>query len=72
MLQFTLLNLYICGSQKEVYDDLAMDDSALQPSGVERRNLQVFGIGCVFLGICRYIGLSVTSFIVKTMWGFIF
>ena len=48
-----------------------LDASALQPSGVERRNLQVFGIGCVFLGICGYIGLRVTNSMVKALWGLI-
>lgn len=46
-----------------------LDDCGLKQSGVERRNLQVFGIGCVFLGICGYIGLRVTSVIVKAFWG---
>ena len=56
-------------SKRTQMEDL--DASVLQPSAVERRNLQVFGIGCVFLGICGYIGLRVTSSIVKAVWGLI-
>ena len=56
-------------SKRTQMEDL--DDCGLKQSGVERRNLQVFGIGCVLFSICGYIGLRVTSFIVRTIWGLI-
>ena len=56
-------------SKRTQMEDL--DDSGIKQSGVERRNLQVFSIGCVLLGIWGYISLRVTSFIVKAIWGLI-
>lgn len=36
------------------------EESGLKHPGVERRNLQAFILGCGFLVVCGYAGLSVT------------
>ena len=39
------------------------EESGLKHPGVERRNLQAFILGCSFLAICGYVGLSVTRYL---------
>lgn len=57
-------------SKRTQMEDL--DEGGLKQSGVERRNLQVFVIGCGLLGVCAYLSLRVTSSIVKAIWSWIF
>ena len=43
------------------------EESGLKHSGVERRNLQAFILGCGFLAVCGYVGLSVAGFLFSAL-----
>ena len=44
------------------------EECGLKLPGVERRNLQVFILGCGLLSVCGYVGLHIASSIVKAVW----